>query len=88
MEIASLKIMMIVRNYLNKNNYVMYNVFNKVLQSDMGKTIVRKYAPNLDSQSVWRDFESHMSTSSKALNEKHRLHTYVYTTVYVTEKYP
>ena len=60
----------------------MYSVFNKVLQSDMGKTIVRKYAPSFDAQSVWRDFESHMSTSFKGLNERHRLHAYVSTTVY------
>ena len=60
----------------------MYSVFNKVLQSDMGKTIVRKYAPILDAQSVWRDVESHMSTSSKGLNERCRLHAYVSTTVY------
>ena len=64
------------------NKYFMYSVFNKVLQSDMGKTIVRKYAPTLDAQSVWRDLESQMSTSSKGLNERHRLHTYVSTTVY------
>ena len=65
-----------------QKKYFMYSVFNKVLQSDMGKTIVRKYAPCLDAQSVWRDFESHMSTSSKRLNERHRLHAYVSTTVY------
>ena len=60
----------------------MYSVFNKVLQSDMGKTIVRKYAPTLDVQSVWKDFETHMSTSSKGPNERHTLHAYVFTTVY------
>ena len=59
----------------------MYSFFNKVLQSDMGKTIVRKYAPNLDAQSVWKDFETHVSTSSKGLNESCRLHAYVSTTV-------
>ena len=31
-----------------QKQYFMYSVFNKVLQSDMGKTIVRKYAPTLD----------------------------------------
>ena len=36
--------------------YFMYSVFNKLLQSDMGKTIVRKYAPTLDAQSVWKEF--------------------------------
>ena len=60
----------------------MYRVFNKVPQSDMGKTIVRKYAPTLDAQSVWRELESHMSTSSKGLNERHRLHANISTTVY------
>ena len=53
-----------------QRQYFMYSVFNKVLQSDMGKTIVRKNAPYLDAQSVWRDFESHMSTLSKGLNER------------------
>ena len=59
----------------------MYSVFNIVLQSDMGKTIVRKYAPTLDAQSVWKDFETHMSTSSKGLKERYRIHAYV-STVY------
>ena len=62
----------------------MYSVFIKVLQSDMGKTIVRQYAPTLDTQSVWKEFETHMLTSSKGLNERHRLHDYVSTTVYDT----
>ena len=48
----------------------------------MGKPIVSKYVPSLDAQSVWRDFESHMSTSSKGLNERHRLHAYVSTIMY------
>ena len=60
----------------------MYSVFNKVLQSCMGKTIVRKHVPTLDAQSLWREFESHTSTSSKGLSERCRLHAYVYTTVY------
>ena len=33
-------------------------------------------------QSVWKEFETHMSTSSKGLNERHRLYAYVPTTVY------
>ena len=71
-----------IQKSFKQKQYFMYSVFNKVLQSDMGKTIVRKYAPTLDAQSVWRDFETHMSTSSKGLNERHRLHAYVSTTVY------
>ena len=60
----------------------MYNAFNKALQSDMGKFILREHAPTFNAQSVWRKFESHMSTSSKGLNEMCRLHVYVSTTVY------
>ena len=45
-----------------QKQFFMYSIFNKVLQSDIGKTIVRKYAPTLDAQSVWKDFETHMST--------------------------
>ena len=48
----------------------------------MGNSIVRKYAPTLNAQAVWRDFESHMSTSSKGLNERCRLHAYISITVY------
>ena len=66
---------------LQQKQYFMYSVLNKVLQSDMGKTIVRKYAPTLDAQSLWKEFETHMSTSSKGLNERHRLHASVSTTV-------
>ena len=61
----------------------MYNVFNKVLQSDMGKTIVRRrHVPTLYVQTVWKEFESHMFTSSKGLNGRNRLHAYVSTTAY------
>ena len=70
------------QDLFQQKQYFMYSVFNKVLQTDMGKTIVRKYAPTLDAQSVWKEFETHMSTSSKALNKRHRLHAYVSTTVY------
>ena len=31
-----------------QKQYFMYSVFNKILQSDMGKTIVRRHAPMLD----------------------------------------
>ena len=64
-------------------NISVYSVFNKVLQSDMGKIIGRRYAPTLDAQSLWRDFETHMSTSFKGLKERCRLHAYVSTTVHV-----
>ena len=42
----------------------------------------KPYAPTLYAQSVCKDFETHMFTSSRGLNERHRLHAYVSTTVY------
>ena len=59
----------------------MYSVFNKCLLSDMGKTIVRKLLDNMNAQRVWEEFATHMTTSSKGKAEKHRLHSYVTTTV-------
>ena len=63
-----------------KNDF-MYSVFNKCLLCDMGKTIVRKHLDNMNAQRVWEEFATHMTTSSKGKAEKHRLHTYVTTTV-------
>ena len=59
----------------------MNSVFNKCLLSDMGKTIVQKHLDNMNAQRVWEEFATHMTTSSKGKAEKHRLHTYVTTTV-------
>ena len=41
--------------------------------TDMGKTIVRKYVHTTDAQSVWKDFQVHMKSSSKGASEKRRL---------------
>ena len=53
-----------------QKKYFMYRVFNKVLQCDMGKTIVRQYA-----QSVWRDFSvtcpPHQRDSMKGIDYMH-----------------
>ena len=64
-----------------KNDF-MYRVFIKCLLSDMGKTNVRKHLDNMKAQQVWEAFATHMTTSSKGKAEKHRLHTYVTTTVF------
>ena len=45
----------------------------------MAKTLVQKY--NMNAQLVWKEFELHMTSSSKAKAEKHTLHHYVTTTV-------
>ena len=55
----------------------MFSVFNANLQTDMGKTIVRRHLANTDTQSVWKELSEHMRTSSKGASEKRRLTQYV-----------
>ena len=47
----------------------------------MGKTIVREYMRTTDAQSVWKDFQDKMKSSSKSTSEKRRLAQYVTNTV-------
>ena len=55
----------------------MFSVFNANLQTDMGKTIVRRHLANTDAQAVWKELSEHMRTSSKGASEKRRLTQYV-----------
>ena len=59
----------------------MFSVFNANLQTDMGKTIVRRHLTNTDAQSVWRELSEHMRACSKGVSEKRRLTQYVSNTV-------
>ena len=59
----------------------MFSVFNANLQTDMGKTIVRRQLTTTDAQAVWREPSKHMRTSSKGASEKRRLTQYVTNTV-------
>ena len=54
----------------------MFSVFNANLQTDMGKTIVRRHLANTDAQAVWKELSEHMRTSSKGSSEKRRLTQY------------
>ena len=59
----------------------MFSVFNTNLQTDIGKTIVRKHLASTDAQAVWKELSEHMKTSSKGASEKRRLTQYVTNTV-------
>ena len=59
----------------------MFSVFNANLQTDMGKTIVRRHLTSTDAQAVWKQLSEHMRTSSKGTSEKRRLTQYVTNTV-------
>ena len=58
-----------------------FSVFSANLQTDTGKTIVRRHLDATDAQSVWRQLSEHMRTSSKGASEKRRLTQYVTNTV-------
>ena len=59
----------------------MYKVFNETLQTDMGRTTVRKYLRTTDAQAVWKEYSDYMTTSSKGASEKRKLTHYVTNTV-------
>ena len=59
----------------------MFSVFNANLQTDMGKTIVRRHLAHTDAQAVWKELSEHMRTSSKGASEKRRLTQYVTNTI-------
>ena len=52
----------------------MFSVFNANLQTDMGKTIVRRHLTTTAAQAVWRELSEHMRTSSTAATEKKNSH--------------
>ena len=60
---------------------LMFSVFNANLQTDMGKTIVKRHLAYTDAQAVWKELSEHMRTSSKGASEKRRLTQYVTNTV-------
>ena len=59
----------------------MFCVFNANLQTDMGKTIVRRHLAHTDAQASWKELSEHMRTSSKGASEKRRFTQYVTNTV-------
>ena len=69
------------QEFFEANQTFMFSVFSANLQTDMGKTIVRRHLANTDAQSVWKELSQHMRTSSKGASEKRRLTQYVTNTV-------
>ena len=59
----------------------MFSVFNANLQTDKGKTIVRRHLAYTDARAVWKELSEHMRTSSKGASEKRRHTQYVTNTV-------
>ena len=62
-------------------NKPLFSVFCANLQTDMGKTIVRRHLTTTDAQTVWRELSEHMRISSKGASEKRRLSQHVTNTV-------
>ena len=59
----------------------MYKVFNEALQTDMGRTKVRKYLKTTDAQAVWKEYSEYMTTASKEASEERKLTQCVTNTV-------
>ena len=51
----------------------MYDVFNNILKTDIGRDLVSTYEHNGDAQGVWSDYDKYMLTSTKAESEVDRL---------------
>ena len=69
------------RELFEAKQVFMYKVFNETLQTDMGRTTVRKYLRSTDAQAVWKEYSDYMTTSSKGASEKSKLTHYVTNTV-------
>ena len=69
------------KSFFGARQTFIFSVLNANLQTDMGKTIVRRHLSNTDTQSVWRELSEHMRTTSKGDSEKRRLTQYVTNTV-------
>ena len=59
----------------------MLSIFNDNLQTDMGRTIVRRHLTTTHAQSIWGELSGQMRTSSKGASEKRRLTQCVTNTV-------
>ena len=59
----------------------MYKVFNETLQTDMGRTMVRKYLSTTDAQVVCEEYTDYMTNSSKDASEKRKLTHYLTNTI-------
>ena len=57
------------KDLFEANQTFMFSVFYANLQTDMGKTIVRRHLTTTDAQSVWNELSEHMRTSSKGASE-------------------
>jgi hypothetical protein len=54
------------RALFDQKQSFMYSVLNRVVQTNMGKTIVRKYTDTYDAQRVYKELSAHMKKSTAA----------------------
>ena len=64
-----------------KNHY-MFTVFNHVLQTDTGRSLVRKFDTTMDAQSVYRGLLAHRHTSTAATIHSGNSFTYIQYSIY------
>ena len=69
------------KEFFEAKQVFMFSALDKLLLTDMGKTIVRKYVHTTDAQSVWKDFQEYIKSSSRGASEKSRIIQYVTNTI-------
>ena len=56
----------------------MFSLLEKHLLNDIGKNIVRKYVHTTDAQSLWKEFQEHMKSSSNGASKEKTINTICY----------
>ena len=64
--------------FTRQQDYV-YSILNRVLQTDKGKDIIRKYQATRDAQRVYKEFKDHCEKSTKASIDRDAILTYLTT---------
>jgi hypothetical protein len=72
------------RALFQQKQLFMYSVFDKKLQTDMGKNLVRTHESLLDAQSIYTLLAAHATTSTRADIESQRILSYVTSTRFGT----
>ena len=67
------------RTLFQQQQYYLYAVFVRVLKTDKGKAIVRKYKSTFDAQSIYKDLQEYATNSTQAVIDSNTLLQYITT---------
>ena len=67
------------RTLFQQQQHYLYAVFVRVLKTDKGKAIVRKYKSTFDAQSIYKDLQEYATNSTQAVIDSNTLLQYITT---------